>query len=87
MIDKNELEHLQWALEEFKMVEVCYHTKRGTNRVMRCSRRLDAVPLEQHSGINDPRLNGPDIICVYDFDNSDWRSFRKDSISTYTLLD
>jgi hypothetical protein len=64
-------------LETFKNVYVTFRTKRGNERTMHCSRALEHVPQE---GKNDFRLNGPDIIAVYDYQNSAWRSFRKDSV-------
>ena len=80
------LEDLQWCLEGTEIVEVWYYTKKGTERTMYCSRHLGNVSKDQHDGINDHRLNGPDIICVYDMDNRDWRAFRKDSVIDFKVV-
>jgi hypothetical protein len=64
-------------LETFKNVYVTFRTKKGNEREMHCSRASEHVPQE---GKLDSRLNGPEIIAVYDHQNSAWRSFRKDSV-------
>jgi hypothetical protein len=81
---KNEalIESLQNALESFKDVYVTFSTKRGTNRTMHCSRKSGDVPQE---GKDDFKLNGPAIVAVYDYQNSAWRSFRKDSVISFEV--
>jgi hypothetical protein len=81
---KNEalVESLQNALESFKDVYVTFTTKQGTKRVMHCSRKFDSVPQE---GKDDYRLNGSAIIAAYDYQNSAWRSFRKDSVLSFEV--
>lgn len=82
MKNQNLIESLQNALESFKDVYVTFTTKRGTERTMHCSRKPDAVPQE---GRDDFRLNGPAIMAVYDYQNSAWRSFRKDSVISFEV--
>jgi hypothetical protein len=82
MKNQNLIENLQNALETFKDVYVTFTTKRGTERTMHCSRKSDDVPAE---GRDDFRLNGPDIIAVYDYQNTAWRSFRKDSVISFEV--
>lgn len=81
---KNEalIESLKTALETFKDVYVTFTTKRDTKRTMHCSRKSGDVPEE---GKDDFRLNGPSIISVYDYQNSAWRSFRKDSVISFEV--
>lgn len=74
------------ALDWNSVVSVTYMTKKNTERTMECTRYLQNVPLELHSGINSPILNGPLIIPVYDLVNKAWRSFRWDSIIEWKIL-
>lgn len=73
------------ALETNDLVLVTFTTKAGTQRVMGCTRNLSAVPEEQHDGINESKLNHESIVCVYDFQNSAWRSFRKDAVTKFEV--
>jgi len=72
-------------LQSSDMVLVTYKTKTGTTRVMGCTKMLSAVPEELHEGRFDRQLNREDIVCVYDYQNSAWRSFRHDSVISYTV--
>jgi hypothetical protein len=73
------------ALQAPNPVIVTFTTKKGHTRLMRCSKYLPVVPESQHEGRFNFRLNGDLIICVYDFDNSDWRAFRKDSVVSFEV--
>lgn len=73
------------ALQSNPEVLVTFRTKAGTERVMRCSKQLTAIPEDKHEGRFDTRLNGESIVCVYDFQNSAWRSFRKDSVISFIV--
>jgi hypothetical protein len=88
MTNRNEhyINGLVEALQSNPEVVVTFRTKAGTERAMRCSKHLESIPEEQHSGKDDFRLNGDAIICVYDFQNSAWRSFRKDSVISFEIL-
>ena len=61
-------------------VKVQFLTKSGTVRVMSCTRRAT------EPGINNPKLNGPDIIAVFDLLVNEWRAFRKDSVQNFTVI-
>lgn len=76
---------LNEALKINNLVLVTFTTKAGTQRVMGCTRNLSAIPEDAHEGINDPKLNHESIICVYDFQNSSWRSFRKDAVTSFVI--
>jgi len=70
-------------LEESNPVTVSFRTKRGTTRIMTCTRNLENVPEEQRHGIKTPVLNQPGIVAVYDLLVSDWRAFRLDSVISF----
>lgn len=80
MVNINDLLH---ALDTTKHVIVKFKTKAGTIRVMDCTRMLSYLPKEDRLGINNPKLNGPDIICIYDHLIREFRAFRKDSIIAF----
>jgi len=73
-------------LESFDFVEVVFTTKSGKQRVMDCTRQLNSIPEADRDGINNPKLNGPLICCVFDSLNDDWRSFRWDSVISWKVL-
>ena len=73
------------ALEANDLVLVTFTTKAGTQRVMGCTRKMSAIPEDAHEDINDTKLNHESIICVYDFQNSAWRSFRKDAVTSFVV--
>jgi len=81
------IDKLLETLETNPLVSVVFTTKAGTERTMECSRLNLYVPEELYDGRFNFRLNGPDIICVFDYQNSDWRAFRKDSVISYKVLD
>ena len=78
LLNQTLIDNLQNALESFENVFVTFHTKRGTKRVMHCSRKDMAPP-------NTIALNHDSIIAVYDYQNSAWRSFRKDSVISFEV--
>ena len=80
------IEKLITTLQEYPLVSVRFRTKVGTERVMECTQMLLYVPTELQDGRFDFRLNGPDIICVFDYQNSGYRAFRKDSVLSYEIL-
>ena len=86
VINETLISSLLTALESTPEVIVTFRTKRGDNRAMRCSKLLEAIPEDHHDGRNDYRLQGESIVCVYDFQNSAWRSFRKDSVISFEVI-
>lgn len=81
----NNIQSLQTDLET-NVISVQFTKKDGSVRTMICTRDLSRVPEELRDGINDPKIIGPLIIGVYDFDNTAWRSFRKDKVIDYIVL-
>jgi len=81
------IRELLYELDTNPLVEVTFRTKSGTERVMQCSRMDLYVPKELLGGRFNYRLIGDSIIGVFDYQNGDWRAFRKDSIISYKILD
>lgn len=74
------------SLETNDLTLVTFRTKTGTMRQMGCTKKLSAIPEENQDGRFDPQLNRQQIICVYDFQNSAWRAFRKDRVVSFTTV-
>ena len=85
VINEQLIKTLLNALESYSTVFVKFHTKLGKERTMRCSRLFSSIPEQYHEGVDDFRINGDSIIGVFDFQNSAWRSFRKDSVISFEV--
>lgn len=73
------VETLVETLNTNNNVEVVFKTKTGKIRTMNCTRNTNEL------GGDNPKLNGPSIIAVFDLLIKEWRAFRKDSIMSYKL--
>lgn len=71
------------TLEAYQHVFVRFQTKTGIPRTMTCTRNLEHVPTWNRNGRFDPLLNNEKIVCIYDYQNSAWRAFRKDSVISF----
>lgn len=71
-------------LEELKTKDatVTFTKKDGTNRIMRCTLRPEALPeIVTESTRTSTKKREPDgTIAVWDLDLGAWRSFRLDSV-------
>lgn len=81
------IDDLIYDLDNNPLIAVTFRTKSGTERVMECSRMDLYIPEEVLQGRFNYRLIGDSIIGVFDYQNGDWRAFRKDSIISYKILD
>jgi hypothetical protein len=81
MIDKNELIKL---LEEGE-VTVTFRKKHVNEiRVMHCTKNPDFIPLEDLPKGNFKKIAPDYIVCAYDLDKEDWRSFDIDLVIDVT---
>jgi hypothetical protein len=82
-------ENLIKTLNECVEVEVTFKTKAGTVRKMQCTRMLSMIPESDsgYVGIGDTKLDNAASIAVYDYQNSAWRAFRKDSVISYNVIE
>lgn len=69
-------------------VGVTFKTKAGTTRTMQCTRLVSMIPESEsgYTGIGDTKLDNAASIAVYDYQNSAWRAFRKDSVINYVVI-
>lgn len=63
-------------------VTVTFTKKDGTQRVMRCTLRPDALPemITESTRTSTERRESDSMIAVWDLDLGAWRSFRLDSL-------
>jgi len=65
------------------VVNVVFVKNDGTERVMNCTLKSDLLPEQTES--TSTRKSNPDVMSVWDLDNAGWRSFRLDSIITFSV--
>jgi hypothetical protein len=65
------------------VVNVVFVKNDGTERVMNCTLKPDLLP--ERTEFTSTRKSNPDVMSVWDLDNAGWRSFRLDSIITFTV--
>lgn len=70
------------------MIHVNFTKKNGELRYMRCTLVKEDIPEDKHPKSWDKtepkEQEKKDIVTVYDIDKKDWRSFRKDSVVSWT---
>lgn len=71
--------------------EIFFTKVNGEKRAMRCSLRADILPLSysltEEVKVKDFHKTNPDVIAVWDLQNSGWRSFRIDSVDYVQVVD
>ena len=87
MLNEDLIKQLQTTLEASEHVVVMFRTKLGKIRTMHCSRALQYIPENEHSGREDFKIIHDSIIGVWDFQNQAWRSFRKDAVISFEISD
>lgn len=56
----------------------------GTERVMRCTLQSEALP-QRTTESESARPENPNVLSVWDLENSGWRSFKVDAVKSFTL--
>lgn len=64
---------------------VTFTKKDGTERKMRCTLIESYLPQVDPAAVVSKRPENPDVLAVWDLDNSGWRSFRVDSVSSVAI--
>ena len=62
------------------IVNLTFIKKDGTERKMRCTLRDDLLPAQEESASAQKKTPNPEVLAVWDLENSGWRSFRYDSV-------
>ena len=80
MIDQKVLKEL---LHE-NVVTVTFTKVNGEQRVMPCTLKADAIPASDLPKNADYKQN-PDVCSVWATESNGWRSFRWDSVTSYSI--
>ena len=73
------------ALVSTNHAEITFVKKDGTDRTMICTTKASSIP-EDKQPIGESTLKeNTDILRVYDLENEGWRSFRVDSVKSFTI--
>lgn len=69
--------------------EVIFTKVNGVERTMRCTLRDSYIPTvsEDKSAHSKVKAKSSDVYVVWSIEDKDWRSFRKDSVISYRVLD
>lgn len=74
------------ALNEGLTLSVVFTKVDGTERTMLCTKNSQHIPEEKMPTQSDHSGNLSNIMRVYDIENQDWRSFRLESVKSYTVI-
>lgn len=66
------------------LCEITFTKKDGTERTLVGTLLSDLIPLDHHPKGND-RVHSTDVQPVYEVDLGQWRSFRWDSVVSYSV--
>ena len=67
------------------LMKIVFTKVNGEERIMMCTLHEKILPEQPISGIKK-KIN-PEVLSVWDVDNSGWRSFRMDSIKEVKVID
>lgn len=67
------------------VVTVVFVKNDGSERVLNCTLKPDLLP--EQTASTSTRKTNTDVLSVWDLENSGWRSFRLESIITFSVGD
>ena len=67
------------------VVQIRFTKADGTERVLKGTLRKEYLPVKE--GVGSTVRRSVDVTCVWDVENSGFRSFRNDSIIDYVIID
>jgi len=73
------------ALTSIGRAEITFVKKDGTDRTMICTTKTSSIPEEKQPVGESTLQENTDILRVYDIENEGWRSFRIDSVKSFTI--
>lgn len=80
------------GLLDIHEMEITFTKKDGTERVMRCTKKLDLLPKKESKSeqLNEEetkeRKVAKDLVVVYDLESEAWRSFRAGQVTDVKVL-
>lgn len=66
--------------------EVTFTKKDGSERVMPCTLRQDAMPVREANTVRETKIHKPDTITVWCLDKSEWRAFKTSNVKQIRVL-
>lgn len=82
---KVDLYHVIKKLLSTGIIEVTFTKKDGTERVMKCTTKSSNIPEEKQPIGEETSKENTEIVRVYDVEHDGWRSFRVDSVTSFSL--
>jgi hypothetical protein len=79
-------QHLKNLLRESTLT-VCFNKKDGTVRTMQCTLNPDILPVvdkQEGDEVKKEKKQNDESIAVWDLEKNTWRSFRFDSVVSYS---
>jgi S-adenosylhomocysteine hydrolase len=73
------------ALVSTNHAEVTFVKKDGTDRTMICTTKSSSIPEDKQPVSESTLKENTDILRVYDLENEGWRSFRVESVKSFTI--
>jgi S-adenosylhomocysteine hydrolase len=73
------------ALVSTNHAEVTFVKKDGTDRTMICTTKSSSIPEDKQPVSESTLKENTDILRVYDLENDGWRSFRVESVKSFTI--
>lgn len=73
------------ALVSTNHAEITFVKKDGTDRTMICTTKSSSIPEDKQPVTESAVKENTDILRVYDLENDGWRSFRVDSVKSFTI--
>ena len=73
------------ALVSTNHAEITFVKKDGTDRTMICTTKSSSIPEDKQPVTESAVKENTDILRVYDLENEGWRSFRVDSVKSFTI--
>lgn len=58
----------------------------GTERIMKCTRKPEFIPVEFRPKGDKPLKENLEVIAAYDIDSKGWRSFIVENVTHFNLL-
>jgi len=81
-----DIQHLKNLLRESTLT-VCFNKKDGTVRTMQCTLNPDSLPVvdkQEGDEVKKEKKQNDESIAVWDLEKNAWRSFRFDSVISYS---
>jgi len=77
-------EAIQTFLKE-NITSVLFKKKDGTERTMKCTLKTDILPTYERKEGEPAKKKSDESLAVWDLEKESWRSFRIDSIISYSV--